>query len=109
MFILGWSTVTGDADYGTYPLFHSSMHGDPGNRSFLSDDKVDELLEAGRREADEEARLEIYSELQNHLVDVAPMAYIHHQNYLTGMNSNVQNFWVDAQGIYHLDEVTIGE
>ena len=61
------------------------MHGDPGNRSFLSDDKVDELLEAGRREADEEARLEIYSELQNHLVDVAPMAYIHHQNYLTGM------------------------
>ena len=103
MFILGWSTVTGDADYGTYPLFHSSMHGDPGNRSFLSDD------EAGRREADEEARLEIYSELQNHLVDVAPMAYIHHQNYLTGMNSNVQNFWVDAQGIYHLDEVTIGE
>ena len=109
MFMLGWSTVTGDADYGTYPLFHSSMHGDPGNRSFLSDDKVDELLEAGRREADEEARLEIYSELQNHLVDVAPMAYIHHQNYLTGMNSNVQNFWVDAQGIYHLDEVTIGE
>jgi len=109
MFILGWSTVTGDADYGTYPLFHSSMHGDPGNRSFLSDDKVDELLEAGRQETDEEARLEIYSELQDYLVDVAPMAYIHHQNYLTGLNANVQNFWVDAQGIYHVDQVTIEE
>lgn len=109
MFILGWSTVTGDADYGTYPLFHSSMHGDPGNRSFLSDDKVDELLEAGRQETDDEARLAIYSELQDYLVDVAPMAYIHHQNYLTGMNANVQNFWVDAQGIYHVDQVTISE
>lgn len=107
MFILGWSTVTGDADYGTYPLFHSSMHGDPGNRSFLSDDKVDELLEAGRRETNEEERLNIYSELQDHLVEVAPMAYIHHQNYLTGMNSSVQNFWVDAQGIYHIKDVTI--
>ena len=109
MFVLGWSTVTGDADYGTYPLFHSSMHGDSGNRSFLSDDTVDELLEAGRRETDEEARLQIYSELQEQLVEAAPMAYIHHQNYLTGMNSNVQGFWVDAQGIYHVDQVTIEE
>ena len=107
MFILGWSTTTGDADYGTYPLFHSSMHGDPGNRSFFSDDEVDELLEAGRRESDEEARLEIYSELQDKLVETAPMAYIHHQSYLTGLNSSVQGFNVDAQGIYHLNEVTI--
>lgn len=107
MFILGWSTATGDADYGTYPLFHSSMHGDPGNRSFFSDDEVDELLEAGRQEADEEARLEIYSELQDKLVETAPMAYIHHQSYLTGLNSSVQGFYVDAQGIYHLNDVTI--
>jgi len=25
MFLLGWGTVTGDADYGLYPLFHSSQ------------------------------------------------------------------------------------
>ena len=24
MFILGWVSVTGDADYGLYPLLHSS-------------------------------------------------------------------------------------
>lgn len=109
MFILGWSTVTGDADYATYPLFHSSMKGDPGNRSFLEDEEIDSLLEAGRQETDEEKRLEIYSELQEKLVDVAPMAYIHHQNYLTGVNSAVQGFSVDAQGIYQLDDVTIEE
>lgn len=85
------------------------MHGDPGNRSFLSDDTVDELLEAGRRETDEEARRKSTPELQEQLVEAAPMAYIHHQNYLTGLNSNVKGFWVDAQGIYHVDQVTIEE
>ena len=94
MFVLGWSTVTGDADYGMYPLLHSSMHGDPGNRSFLSNDNVDELLEAGRTETDPDARQEIYSELQEELVDVAPMIYIHHQDFVTGVNSNVENFEV---------------
>src|SRR5699024_11530732 len=42
MFVLGWSTVTGDADYGLYPLFHSENVGDPGNRSFLKDDRSEE-------------------------------------------------------------------
>ena len=109
MFVLGWSTVTGDADYGLYALLHSSMHGDPGNRSFLSNDNVDELLEAGRTETDPDARQEIYSELQEGLVDVAPMIYIHHQDFVTGVNSNVENFVIDALGIYQLRETTISE
>ncbi|SOC44495.1 glutathione ABC transporter substrate-binding protein [Salinicoccus kekensis] len=109
MFVLGWSTVTGDADYGMYPLLHSTMHGDPGNRSFLSNDNVDELLEAGRTETDPEAREEIYSELQEGLVDIAPMIYIHHQDFVTGINSNVENFEIDALGIYQLRETTVSE
>src|SRR5690625_7672655 len=40
MFVLGWSTVTGDADYGMYALLHSSMHGDPGNRSRSEERRV---------------------------------------------------------------------
>ena len=109
MFILGWSTVTGDADYGMYPLFHSEMVGDPGNRSFLENEELDALLEEGRMSTDPDERLEIYREAQEMLVDIAPMAYIHHQNYLTGVHNSVQNFEVDALGIYQLDEVTISE
>src|SRR5699024_2994770 len=30
MFILGWTTVTADADYGLYALFHSNSHGATG-------------------------------------------------------------------------------
>lgn len=109
MFVLGWSTVTGDADYGMYALLHSSMHGDPGNRSFLSNDNVDELLEEGRTETDPDARQEIYSELQEGLVDVAPMIYIHHQDFLTGISSDVENFEIDALGIYQMRDTTISE
>ncbi|MFD2830310.1 glutathione ABC transporter substrate-binding protein [Corticicoccus populi] len=109
MYVLGWSTVTGDADYGLYSLFHSSMHGDPGNRSFLSDDQVDELLEAGRQETDPDERLAIYSELQTLLAELEPQINIHHQDELTGVRNEVENFEVDALGIYQLHDVTINQ
>lgn len=109
MYVLGWSTVTGDADYGLYSLFHSSMHGDPGNRSFLSDDQVDELLEAGRRETDPDERLAIYSELQTRLAELEPQINIHHQDELTGVRNEVENFEVNALGIYQLHDVTINQ
>src|SRR5690625_570581 len=109
MFILGWSVVTSDADYGMYPLFHSSQFGDPGNRSFLADDELDELLEAGRLETDPDARLDIYIEAQKLLVDLAPMIYIHHQEYLLGVNDSVKDFAVDAQGIYQIKQTYIEE
>lgn len=107
MFILGWSVVTGDADYGMYPLFHSEQVGAPGNRSFIQDDELDALLEAGRQAIDPDERLEHYSAAQDLLVDLAPMVYIHHSNYLTGVRDEVQNFEIDALGIYQLKDVSI--
>ncbi|WP_163581627.1 glutathione ABC transporter substrate-binding protein [Gracilibacillus saliphilus] len=109
MFILGWSTVTADADYGLYPLFHSSQQGEPGNRSFLADDEVDELLDEGRRETDPEARQQIYSEVQQKLVDLAPMMYTHHQEYLLGVSDSVKDFGINAQGIYQIKDAYIEE
>ncbi|MFC3901121.1 glutathione ABC transporter substrate-binding protein [Aliicoccus persicus] len=107
MFILGWSVVTGDADYGMYPLFHSEQVGAPGNRSFIQNDELDELLEAGRQAIDPDERLEHYSAAQDLLVDLAPMVYIHHSNYLTGVRDEVQGFEINALGIYQLKDVSI--
>ncbi len=109
MFVLGWSTVTADADYGLYALFHSSMVGAPGNRSFLENEELDELLDAGRRETDETERAAIYKEAQELLTELAPMLYIHHQNYLTGVREEVQDFSVDTLGIYQFKDVTLAE
>ena len=61
----GWTTVTGDADYGLYPLFHSANIGEPGNRFFYSNPRVDYLLEAGRSTTDEAERYPIYVEVQD--------------------------------------------
>ena len=51
MFILGWSNTSFDADGSTYQLFYSENHGATGNRAFLTDEKVDELIIAAQEEA----------------------------------------------------------
>ena len=109
MFILGWSNSTGDADYGIYALFHSSQHGDPGNRSFYSNAKVDELLDAGRREADQEKRLGIYQEAIQIISDDSPMAFVLHPSNLVGVSKKVTGFSVSADSIYRLTDVKINE
>lgn len=109
MFILGWSNSTNDADYGLYALFHSSQHGEPGNRSFYTSPKVDELLDAGRREADPAAREAIYKEALQIISDDSPMAFVLHPYNLTGVSDKVQGFKVGSDSIYRLREVTISE
>ncbi|CAG9621807.1 glutathione ABC transporter substrate-binding protein [Sutcliffiella rhizosphaerae] len=86
MFILGWTTVTGDADYGLYALFHSSQFGTPGNRSFYKNDRVDELLDAARSETDQAQRDVAYKEISEILVDEAPMVYLQHPDFVYGTN-----------------------
>ncbi|MCR6098681.1 glutathione ABC transporter substrate-binding protein [Salipaludibacillus agaradhaerens] len=107
MFILGWVTVTGDADYGMHALFHSDNHGEAGNRSFISNDELDNLLDQAREETDESAREALYKEAMEILVDEAPMLYIYHQTYLDGVRDEVQGYWKHPNGLYQLHEVSI--
>lgn len=72
MATLGWGTVTGDADYALYPLFHSSAHSPSTNHALLDNPEVDDLLERARASADPEERLELYAEVQEILHEEAP-------------------------------------
>lgn len=109
MFILGWSVVTSDADYGMYPLFHSSAVGETGNRSFLENEELDKLLDDARKETDPEVRQALYSEAQELLVELAPMLYLNHQEYILGVSDKVKDFNIDAQGIYQIKQAYIEE
>lgn len=109
MFILGWSTPTGDADYAMYALFHSNNFGEPGNRTFTADDKLDELLDLGRKTPGEEERLDIYAEAQELLVDLAPMIYIHHSEFLLGVRNEVKGLRQLPTQILQLQEVYLEE
>lgn len=107
MFILGWVTVTADADYGMYALFHSSQAGAPGNRSFMANDELDAVLDEARREADPDARAALYEDAMEILVEEAPMLYLYHSSYLVGIRDEVQGFWKHPNGLYMLQDVEI--
>jgi len=105
-FMMGWGAITGDADYGIFPLFHTSQHGSAGNRTFFSNERVDELLDAGRSTADPAERLEIYREVQEIIVYEAPWIFMLQPLASLGARSNIQGLRVnptnahDFSGVY---------
>ncbi|MBM7631515.1 glutathione ABC transporter substrate-binding protein [Geomicrobium sediminis] len=109
LFVLGWVTVTGDADYGMYSLFHSDNHGEVGNRSFYTNEDVDELLDQARQAEDPAEREELYSEVQEILVDEAPMIYTAFDDLRVGILDSVEGFVQHPNGQFDLSDVTISE
>ena len=67
---------------------------------------MDELLDAGRAEVDEAARQDIYTELENILVEDSPMSYLFHAQFAAGYNeSEVNGIEVDPAGGLHFRDV----
>lgn len=106
MFILGWVTVTGDADYGLYALFNSATHGSAGNRSFIEDPKVDELLNNARRSTDPEERQALYHEIQEIVQEEVPHVSLYNQSQNVGMQSNVKGFSMSPGGHHRIRGVS---
>ncbi|GEN88868.1 glutathione ABC transporter substrate-binding protein [Oceanobacillus sp. FSL W8-0428] len=107
MFVFGWTTVTGDADNGLYPLFHSDNLGESGNRTFTVDPELDDLLDQARQEGDPDERLELYRQTQELLAEITPMVYIHHQQYLLGVDDSVKGLTQSPTQLLNLKEVSI--
>jgi peptide/nickel transport system substrate-binding protein len=107
MFILGWTTVTGDADYGLYALYHSSQHGDAGNRFFYTNPEVDRLLDLGKTEVDQDKRLAAYKEAQEIIVADAPQLFLYFQTQNVGENKAIKGFQLHPAGHHSLYNVTI--
>lgn len=107
MFILGWTTVTGDADYGLYALYHSSQHGDAGNRFFYTNPEVDKLLDIGKTEVDTDKRLAAYKEAQEIIVADAPQLFLYFQTQNVGENKAIKGFQLHPAGHHSLYNVTI--
>jgi peptide/nickel transport system substrate-binding protein len=72
-----WGTVTLDADYTLYSLFHSSQIPNPNYSRYRNPD-VDRLLEEGRATADQRARERIYARAQSLIVRDAPMVFLYY-------------------------------
>ncbi|WP_100372560.1 glutathione ABC transporter substrate-binding protein [Bacillus sp. FJAT-45037] len=107
LMIGAWGTVTGDADYGLFPMFHSSNFGIVGNRTFYENEQVDELLTLGRQEGDEEKRLQYYKEAQEIIVEEAPLVPLYHVEHLAGIRDNVEGFTIHPSSLYYMRDVTL--
>jgi len=108
LFMLGWTTITGDPDYGTISLFHSDFFGAPGNRTFYYNPVVDALLTEGRMSTDSARRAQIYHDITLHLVEDAPWIFLRHPIMNWGTNG-INGFAVDFNNRPHFRNVTVAE
>ena len=105
--ILGWTTVTGDADYGLFPLYHSSNHGSGGNRSNFDNARFDELVEVGRENPDTATRAAAYAEAQEILAEYVPTMMIDFSTWSVGAQSFITNFAPSPQGHHFFGDIVI--
>ena len=101
-FMMGWVTVTGDADYGLYSLFNSATQGSAGNRSFYQNPAIDQMLEAARVSSDMDKRRKLYGDIQVTLQQELPTISIFNEFQNAGMQSNVSGFELAPAGHHKL-------
>jgi peptide/nickel transport system substrate-binding protein len=90
-FMLGWGTVTLDADYGLYALLHTRQWNPNGNnRGFYSNTRVDEILNSARVETDKEKRKTMYAEAIRLIWDDAPWIYLYNGGQINAVRKDVQ-------------------
>lgn len=106
IFILGWTTVTGDADYGLFPLFHTDQAGIPGNRTFYSNPRVDYLLTAARQTADQALRNELYAEASQILAYEVPMIYTFYNTFMFATHG-ISGLFADFNGTPSFRQVVL--
>src|SRR5690625_2925202 len=101
-----WGTVTLDADYGLYPMFHSDNVGAPGNRTRYVNEEVDTLLDDARTETDEETRMQLYEDAQQIIVDEAPLVPIYHSVLLAGLQEDLSGYYQYPSSFPYLKDLT---
>jgi len=102
IFIHGWTTVTGDPDYGLEILSNRSIINTSGNKSFWSHPEVDRLLDAGRTETDIRQREQLYLEAQRIIHANVPWVYTQEGEVTVGVRSNVRGFVINPAGHHPL-------
>nr|WP_219914451.1 ABC transporter substrate-binding protein [Thalassobacillus sp. CUG 92003] len=89
--VVGWVGFV-DPDEYLYNIFHTEgMY----NQQNYSNPEVDQLLEQGRKEMDQEKRKEIYAEAQKIIAEDAPMVFLYANPQISAIRDRVEGFNVD--------------
>lgn len=110
MLILSWITVTADADYGLYPMFHTDSQDGSGNRWLYSNPELDDILDQGRQSTEEDERMELYKEAQGILREDLPVTPLYYSELGIGVNETlIDGVELDPVGIVRLENVSFPE
>ncbi len=104
VFDVGWIADYPDPENFVDLLFHSKSE---QNNPQYSNPQVDSLLEKARGERDPSARLKIYEQVEQTLVDEAPWLPLWHSKSYVLVKSYVKNFKVPPMIIPYLKDVEI--
>ena len=108
MFILGWSTVTADADYIFNALFESTSITEANNRTNFDNEAFDNMIRDARKEMDPEIRLDLYKAAQEILIEESPAAFIYNNQFAIGINTDkLDRVEVDASGDIRLETLKL--
>ena len=95
--ILTGSSGQADPDAFLHTPFYSTSS---GNWINFADERIDELLDAGRREPDPEARRAIYQEAQERILELSPMVFLFHSAQYSAQRPQVQGYEFYGNGSY---------
>lgn len=106
MYLGDWGNSTLDP----YDFLNPKLKTDGrGNYSGYNNEKLDELLEAGEKELDEEKRKEIYYEAQEIIYDDAPWIFGYTIKEIEAGQINLHNWTPTPDGILYMDKATLNE
>ena len=104
-FMMGWMNNVPDPDPLCSGVFFSKVKGQT-NWCFFGDDRIDELIELGRRTPDGPERGALYRELQQRIVkDLIPCLYMDADEVRVGANKKVQGLVLYPRGYQSLANV----
>jgi len=104
----GWSSSTGDADWGIRPLLAGvSIPPVSYNTSYYQNAEADELINAGLQTADMEKRKATYADLQKLVWEDAPWAYLVVDDTIAGKKNYLEGVYLLPDGAMSAREAEI--
>lgn len=100
-----WSPDYADPQMFMTYLYDSRMHGLAGNRAFYKNDKVDELLREAEKISEQSARIKLYQQAQQMVLDDAPYILLFQSDIMTAMRKSVQGYMFNPmlEGMYNFE------
>jgi glutathione transport system substrate-binding protein len=104
----GWSSSTGDADWGIRPLLATSAFPPAlSNFGFFSDPKVDALIQAGLASADPKVRQDAYTKVQDMVWEMAPWGYLSVDTLVAAKVKNLKGIYPMADGSFSVEDAEL--